>query len=74
MIRELGRPIASRLFGFAVVVCVLLGGRWIAFSIQDVGSVSTAARSEGDDGLWLSHCPACGCRRGSARRSGRSAR
>ena len=54
-IRELGRPVAGKLIGLAAVICILIGGRWIAFSVQDIGSVTPSARSEGDDGLWLSH-------------------
>ena len=54
-VRELGRPIVGKLIGLVAIVCVLVGGRRIAFSIQDFGTVSPAARSIGDDGLWLSH-------------------
>lgn len=54
-VRELGRPIVGKLIGLVAIVCVLVGGRWIAFSVQDFGAVSPAARSIGDDGLWLSH-------------------
>lgn len=55
LIRELGRPVTARVLGLVLVVFVVLGARWLAFSVQDAGSVSPAARSEGDDGLWLSH-------------------
>jgi hypothetical protein len=34
---------------------VLVGGRWLAFSVQDLGSVNAGARSAGHDGLWLGH-------------------
>jgi hypothetical protein len=54
-VRELGRPIVGKVIGLVAVISVLLGARWIAFSVQDIGTVSTSARSVGDDGLWLSH-------------------
>lgn len=34
---------------------MLIGGRWLAFAAQDFGTVSPAARSTGDDALWLGH-------------------
>lgn len=38
------------------VVSVLIGGRWLAFSLQGLGTPnSAAARSTGHDALWLGH-------------------
>ena len=34
---------------------LIVGGRWAAFSVQDIGGVSDAARSTGNDALWLGH-------------------
>lgn len=53
--RELARSIVGELIWLAATACVLLGGRWIAFSIRKIGSVSPAARASGNDGFWLSH-------------------
>jgi hypothetical protein len=53
-VRELGRPIVE-VIGLVAVISVLFGARWIAFSVQDIGTVSISARSVGDDGLWLSY-------------------
>jgi hypothetical protein len=54
-IRELGRPLAGKALGLAAFVSVLIGGRWIAFSVQDLGTPVKSARSTGHDALWLSH-------------------
>lgn len=43
------------MLGLAAIVSVLIGGRWIAFSAQALGSPATSARSNGNDALWLSH-------------------
>lgn len=51
----MARAIAGKIIGLAAVISLLLGGRWIAFSVQDLGSVSPAARSTGHDALWLGH-------------------
>src|SRR5579859_1915165 len=54
-IRELGRPLAGKALGLAALASVLIGGRWIAFSVQDLGTPAASARSTGHDALWLSH-------------------
>lgn len=51
----LGRFVCGKLIALLAVACVLAGGRWLAFSVQDVGTMSPAARSTGHDGLWLGH-------------------
>ncbi len=51
----MGRYVAGKLIGVVAVVSVLLGARWVAFSVQDLGLVSAAARSTGNDALWLGH-------------------
>lgn len=45
----------GKLLASLAVLSVLLGGRWIAFSLQDFGTVSSGARSTGHDALWLGH-------------------
>lgn len=54
-VRELGRPVTGIALALAAVVSVLVGGRWIAFSVQDLGTPAASARSTGRDALWLSH-------------------
>jgi hypothetical protein len=49
------RAVVGKLIGLAAVVSVLLGGRWVAFSAQDIGTVNPAAHTTGDDALWLGH-------------------
>ena len=51
----LGRFAVGKVLALAAVVSVLLGGRWLMFSVQDIGGVSPAARSTGHDALWLGH-------------------
>lgn len=51
----MARAVVGKIIGLAAVVSVLLGGRWIAFSAQDVGTVNPAAHTTGDDALWLGH-------------------
>ena len=51
----MARAVAGKIIGLAAVLSVLLGGRWIAFSVQDAGTVTPAARSTGNDALWLGH-------------------
>lgn len=43
------------MLGLAAIASVLIGGRWIAFSVQDLGTPAPSARSTGNDALWLSH-------------------
>lgn len=52
---RLGRVIWGKLIALLAVVCVLVGGRWIAFSTQGLGNASPGARSTGHDALWLGH-------------------
>ena len=54
-IRELGRPLIGKVLGLAAIASVLIGGRWIASSVQDLGTPDRSARSNGNDALWLSH-------------------
>lgn len=51
----LARQVVGKSMAVLAVISVLIGGRWAAFSVQDVGSLSPAARSTGHDGLWLGH-------------------
>ena len=51
----LGRFICGKLLALLTVISILIGGRWLAFSAQDFGGVSPAARSTGHDALWLGH-------------------
>lgn len=51
----LGRFVCGKVLVLLAVVCVLVGGRWLVFSVQDVGGVSPTARSTGHDALWLGH-------------------
>lgn len=55
MFRGAGRFAAGRLLALAALVSVLIGGRWLAFSVQDFGTPDPAARSTGHDALWLGH-------------------
>lgn len=50
-----GRFVVGKAVVLLAVVCVLVGGRWLLFSVQDIGAVSPAARSTGHDALWLGH-------------------
>jgi hypothetical protein len=54
-VRWVGRLVVGKLIGVVAVMSVLLGARWVAFSVQDLGSVSATARSTGNDALWLGH-------------------
>lgn len=47
------RVVVGKIIGLAAVLSVLLGGRWVAFSVQDVGAVNPAAHTSGNDALWL---------------------
>lgn len=49
------RFVAGKVLALAAIASVLIGGRWLAFSVQDVGAPSAAARSTGHDALWLGH-------------------
>lgn len=51
----MARAVVGKIIGLAAVISVLLGGRWIAFAAQDIGTTSAAARSTGNDALWLGH-------------------
>lgn len=51
----LGRFAFGKLLALVAVISVLLGGRWLAFSVQDIGTPSPAAVSTGHDALWLGH-------------------
>ena len=51
----LGRFAFGKILALLAVVSVLVGGRWLGFSVQDIGSPSPAARSTGHDALWLGH-------------------
>ncbi len=51
----MARTVVGKIIGLAAVLSVLLVGRWIAFSVQDLGTVTPAARSTGNDALWLGH-------------------
>lgn len=53
--RGLGRFAVGKVLVLLAVGCVLVGGRWVLFSVQDIGGVSPAARSSGRDALWLGH-------------------
>lgn len=59
MISAHGPGVARQLVGKSMavlaVISVLVGGRWLAFSLQGVGTPSFAARSTGHDALWLGH-------------------
>lgn len=55
MLSGLGRRVAGVVLGLSAVVSTVVGGRWLAFSVQDIGTLPASARSVGDDGLWLSH-------------------
>jgi len=50
-----GRFALGKLLALLAVISILLGGRWLAFSVQDFGVPSAAARSTGHDALWLGH-------------------
>jgi hypothetical protein len=50
-----GRFVTGKLLALAALVSVLVGGRWLAFSVQDLGGSDTGARSAGHDALWLGH-------------------
>jgi len=49
------RTVIGKIIGLAAVISVLFGGRWIAFSLQDIGTINPAVRSSGNDALWLGH-------------------
>lgn len=49
------RFVCGKLIALLTVVSVLVGGRWLTFSVQDIGPVNPAARSSGHDALWLGH-------------------
>ncbi|HEU5354386.1 MAG TPA: hypothetical protein VFU65_07985 [Actinocrinis sp.] len=51
----MARLVVGKIIGLAAVVSVLLGGRWIAFCVQDIGATSPAAHTTGNDALWLGH-------------------
>lgn len=51
----MARAVVGKIIGLAAVISVLLGGRWVAFTAQDIGATSPAARSTGNDALWLGH-------------------
>lgn len=51
----MARVVVGKIISIAAVVSVLLGGRWAAFSAQDIGTVNAAAHTTGDDALWLGH-------------------
>lgn len=51
----LGRFTCGKLIAVLAVLSVLIAGRWIAFSVQDIGAMSPDARSTGHDALWLGH-------------------
>jgi len=59
MISAYGPGVARQLVGKSLavlaVISVLVGGRWLAFSAQGLGTPSFAARSTGHDALWLGH-------------------
>jgi hypothetical protein len=49
------RYIVVRVLVLAAIAGVLIGGRWVAFSVQDFGTPNAGARSTGHDALWLGH-------------------
>jgi hypothetical protein len=51
----LGRFACGKLLALLAVLSVLVAGRWFAFSVQDIGTVSPGAHSTGHDALWLGH-------------------
>lgn len=51
----MARLVVGKIIGLAAVLSVLLGGRWIAFSVQDIGTTNPAAHTTGNDALWLGH-------------------
>lgn len=53
--RGLDRLLIGKLIAVFAVVSVVVGGRWAFFSVQDAGAPNPAARSTGDDALWLGH-------------------
>lgn len=59
MISEYGPGVARQLTGKSLavlaVISVLLGGRWLGFSVQDIGTLSPRAYSTGHDAMWLGH-------------------
>jgi hypothetical protein len=54
-LRERSRRAFGLVLGLLAIASLTVGGRWLAFSALDVGTVSAAARSAGDDALWLAH-------------------
>jgi len=50
-----GRYAVRKLIALVAVLSVFVGGVWFAFSVQDFGTPSPAARSTGHDALWLGH-------------------
>lgn len=46
---------AGKVLALTALAAVLVGARWLAFSVQDVGTPNAAARSTGHDALWLGH-------------------
>lgn len=51
----MARAVVGKIIGLAAILSVLLGGRWIAFSVQNIGTINPAARTTGNDALWLGH-------------------
>ena len=51
----IGRYAVGKLIALLAALSILVGGRWFAFSVQDLGTPSPAARSTGHDALWLGH-------------------
>lgn len=55
VIRGLTRRAIRVLLCLGAVGSLIVGGRWAAFSVQDIGGLSASARSTGHDALWLGH-------------------
>lgn len=55
LIRVLARHAVRRGLVLLAVVCVVIGARWLAFSMQDIGTPGPTACSQGHDALWIGH-------------------